>query len=113
MWFYLTALSSSDYGLFGQYYASATDRSFFCLIRNYHLYLGFYNDDLYETTVIQINTWYHVAFVYDYTLSTQMIYLNGKFDGNRTSAGPYQGLSGSIVIGKTEPAIGSSSYFSG
>lgn len=100
MWFYCTYLTNGDNGLFGQYHSQNLAQSLHYQIRNYHLHLGFYADDLEGSTMIQINTWYHVAFVYDYSSSTQQIYLNGIQDGNRSSS-PYQCTSGSIVIGKT------------
>jgi hypothetical protein len=112
MWFYCTDLTSADSGLFGQYHDSVTDQSLHYPIRNYKLYMGFFGDDLLGSTTIQINTWYHVAFVYDLPSSTQKIYLNGKLDGNRSSF-PYQGTSGSIVIGKTEQILNYPNYFSG
>jgi hypothetical protein len=74
--------------------------------------MGFFNNDLAGSTSIQTNTWYHVAFVYDYSLSKQIIYLNGVLDANR-SAAPNQGTSGAIVIGKTEETLGLPNYFSG
>lgn len=55
-------------------------------------------DDMPGTTVIAINRWYHVAFVYDYPTSRQSLYLNGILEGNRIS-GLYQGTSGPITIG--------------
>ncbi len=112
LWFYWTALSNADYGFFGQYYAPATDQSLHLMIRNYVLYLGFFNDDLSGATSLKTNTWYHAAFVYDYSNSTQRIYLNGEIDGTRAS-GPYKGISGSIVIGKSEQILGTPNYFSG
>lgn len=112
MWFYSTALTSADYGFFGQYYAPTTDKSLHFIIRNYVLLMAFFSDDLTGRTTIQINTWYHVAFVYDYPTSTQKIYLNGKLEGSRSS-NPYQGLSGATVIGKTEQVPGTPNYFNG
>ena len=55
-------------------------------------------DDLAGTTIIAVNRWYHVAFVYDYTTSRQSLYLNGILEGSRIS-GPYQGTTGPITIG--------------
>ncbi len=112
LWFYWTTLSSADFGFFGQYYAPTTDQSLHLIIRNYALYMGFWADDLSTSTVLKTNIWYHAAFVYDYSSSTQTIYLNGQIDGNRSSA-PYQGRSGSIVIGMTEQVPGAPEYFSG
>lgn len=42
IWFYLTSLSSGDYGLFGQCQTTSMDKCLMYLIRNYHIYLGFY-----------------------------------------------------------------------
>ena len=112
IWFYPTELTSSYHGLFGQHYGTATDQSLHCKIRSYAMYFGFWGDDLPGSTTIQINTWYHVAFVFNCSALTQKIYLNGMLDASRQSS-YYQGLSGSIVIGKTEENPGNPAYFSG
>jgi hypothetical protein len=57
-----------------------------------------------RTTVITINKWYHVDFVYDYTVSTQFLYLNGILQSNR-SATPYLGKTGSIAIGAVKNPV--------
>lgn len=112
LWFYWTGTTGNDFGLFGQCQLAATSRSLHYQIRNFLLQLAFFADDLMGSTTIQSNVWYHVAFVYDYPTSTQMIYLNGRLDGIRTSM-VYQGTSGDIVIGKTEQVPGTPNYFSG
>jgi hypothetical protein len=112
IWFYSTSLTSNNSGLFGQYYVTTTNQSLHCLIQQNIVSFGFYADNLIGSRVIQINTWYHVAFVFDYSLLTKKIYLNGILDGNQNSS-YYQGLNGSIVIGKTEEVPGYSQYFSG
>ena len=113
MWFNSDQLTMDDYGLFGQCDSPSLDHSLHYVIRNFNLHLGFYNDDLSSLTLIEINSWYHVAFVYDYPTSNQIIYLNGKIDCYQRSLGPYEGTSGSIVIGKVEQSPGSPHYFSG
>ena len=113
MWFFSTDTSGYAYGLFGQCDTAATDKSLHYIIRSSLFLLGFYADDLQSLTTIQINTWYHVAFVYDYSSSTQYIYRDGMLDGQRTSKSPYQGMSGSIDIGKVEIVPGGSYYFYG
>ena len=55
-------------------------------------------DDTVGLTSIWINQWYHVAFVYDYALSVQFIYLNGILENARRS-NAYQGTIGDIFIG--------------
>ncbi|CAF0952846.1 unnamed protein product [Adineta steineri] len=112
MWFYLTELTSSAYGLFGQYYDTATDQSLHCKIYNDAMYFGFWGDDLQGSTAVQANTWYHAAFVFNYLTSTRTIYLNGILDTSGSSS-YYQGVSGSIVIGKTEENPGIPYYFAG
>lgn len=72
--------------------------------------MGFTFDDVYGLTTLSINTWYHIAFVYDYTTRTQSIYLQGVLENSKTSSGPYQGQNGSIVIGSSYL---SSSLFNG
>ena len=112
MWFYATSLTTGDSALFGQFYAQATDQTLHYVIRINKLHLGFYGDDLTDTNVIQTNTWYHVAFVYDYPSLTQMIYLNGRLDGSHSSSGPYKGISGDITIGRTDSKL-TPEYFDG
>jgi hypothetical protein len=41
------------------------------------------------------------AFVYDYPLRTQMIYIDGVLDASRASAGPYLGISGLVLLRST------------
>ena len=63
--------------------------------------MGFTLDDLIGLTTLSINTWYHVAYVYDYSSETQSVYLQGVLDNSKTSAGPYQGQNGSMYIGSS------------
>jgi hypothetical protein len=65
-------------------------------------------DDLIGATSLTINTWYHVAYVYDYSNKLQSIYLQGVLDGTKTSSGPYQGQNGSTIIGSSQ--LSSSSF---
>jgi hypothetical protein len=67
-------------------------------------------DDLTGTTILSTNRWYHVAFVYDYSTSTQYLYLNGLLEGSGSS-GTYQGASRDMIIGAvyTDPT----DFFSG
>ena len=112
MWFYLTDLDYDDHGLFGQHEASATCQSLHLIVRNTQLRMGFYGDDLPGSTYLTTNKWYHAAFVYDYSLSTQYIYLNGYLDSNRASSS-YKGMSGSITIGMTQQDSVHQFYFPG
>ncbi|CAF3828348.1 unnamed protein product, partial [Adineta steineri] len=100
MWIYPTSLNTSvAYALFAQRDYSGTDHLLHLIIQNNRLYMGFFSDDLACSTALSTNTWYHVAFVYDYRSRSQMAYLNGNQDCHRSPAGPFMGASGAINIG--------------
>lgn len=48
IWFYPTTLTSGDYGLFGQCQTTSMDLCLTLIIRNYHVYLGFYSGELFH-----------------------------------------------------------------
>ncbi|CAF1223117.1 unnamed protein product [Rotaria sp. Silwood1] len=68
---------------------------------------GFYNDDVIGAAFLAepSTKWYHIAFVYDYSLMKQSIYFNGVLDGTTWGSaplsGPYKGTTGSVMIGRT------------
>ncbi len=71
--------------------------------------MGFYSNDLdTPTNVIQDNTWYHLAFWYDFEAQNRKIYVNGV-QAAQASAAPFLGASGNTVIG----SWASSQYFNG
>ncbi|CAF0903596.1 unnamed protein product [Adineta steineri] len=113
MWIYPTILISGElFGLFTQYDKSSKDHSLQMMIRGLQLTLDFYGGGINGATSLTTNTWYHVAFVYDYPSKTQIIYLNGYQDGSHSPAGPYLGRSGSINIGMYQDSS-SYNYFDG
>jgi hypothetical protein len=48
---------------------------------------------------LNLNLWYHIADVYDRSTSKEIIYLNGKQDGSRTSSNSYIGNASKITFG--------------
>ncbi|CAF0829137.1 unnamed protein product [Rotaria sp. Silwood1] len=88
---------------------SCQDQCLYLIIRSHKMYMGFMLDDVIGSTSLSTNTWYHVAYVYDYSSQTQSIYLQGVLDGTQTSAGPYQGQNGSIFIGSS--VLSSNSFY--
>ncbi|CAF2944210.1 unnamed protein product, partial [Rotaria sp. Silwood2] len=102
MWIYATALAIGEYGLFSQSQQLSINLNLHCVIRSYRMYMGFYANDVNSTTNIAINTWYHVAFVYNYPLRQQILYLNGVKVGLHSSAGPLVITSGPIAIGAAD-----------
>jgi hypothetical protein len=65
------------------------------------------------TTILNTNTWYHVAMVYD---GTNLVgYINGVLDGSRTLSGALQTTDNPLRIGAYAPINGTTSkaYFNG
>ena len=75
--------------------------------------MGFSLNDIAGVTTLAVNTWYHVAFVYNYDTMQQIIYLNGVQDRISSSSQPYQGQSGVTQIGVLQSALSQSTYFNG
>ena len=67
-------------------------------------------DDLSGTTTLLTDRWYHVAFVYDYSISTQLLYLDGNLESSQIS-NKYQGASRTLTIGAVK--TGPTDFFSG
>jgi hypothetical protein len=102
-WIYPTIMSG-DRGIFGQCQCSTcTNQCMYLIIRTNHLYIGFTSNELSGTTILSINTWYHIAFVYNYQIQQQILYLNGVQEAIKSNAAQsYQGKNGSIQIGSTQ-----------
>ena len=47
------------------------------MLRNGYVYGSFFYDDISGGTLLQANQWQHIAFTYDYSSQTQLVYLNG------------------------------------
>ncbi|CAF4635471.1 unnamed protein product, partial [Didymodactylos carnosus] len=82
-------------------------------IRSSKLYVGFYYDDTAAGTTLELNQWYHVSFVYDYSIKKQYVYLNGILDGANTPAEPFKGSVGNLTIGRNLVLRTPLNYFDG
>jgi hypothetical protein len=82
-----------------QYQADSTDKSLCIAIQDTKPYFGFYADDLVGNTILNPNTWYHIAFVYNSWTNYKLIYVDGALDASGPSLRPYQGSSGDTTIG--------------
>ena len=104
---------SGDRGIFGQCQCSTcANQCLYFICRGSRLYIDFTLNDLWSTTTLAVNTWYHVAFVYNYQTQQQILYVNGVPDGIKSNAASYQGVNASIQIGATL-AFGTTNFFSG
>ncbi len=86
------------------------------MIRNKLTYFAFWGNDCTNSTIVSINQWHHFAFVYDYTIRTQYIYLNGQLECTHGSSRPFMGNSGALIIGAIKhsfSATTATSYWTG
>ena len=111
-WIYSTT-NTLDRGIFSQCQCTTcSNQCLFLMIRGGRLYAGFTLNDLTGATAILINTWYHIAFVYNYLTQQQILYLNGVQEAILSNSQAYQGTNGSIQIG-TVQVYGVTSFFTG
>jgi hypothetical protein len=111
-WIYSTTLVG-DRGIFGQCQCSTCpNQCFFFICRNGRLFVGFTFNDLSGTINMAVNTWYHVAFVYNSQTQQQILYVNGVQDSINNNVSAYQGKNGSIQIGSTQ-VYSATNYFTG
>ena len=102
-WIYIPNLQSSiEYPVAGQCQSLVTDQCLHLLVKNARLHVGFYNDGLTGTKSLTSSRWYHSAFVFNDTTGRQYVYLDGVLDSSRRSNHCYQGIQGSLTIGKSE-----------
>ncbi|CAM4922244.1 unnamed protein product, partial [Rotaria socialis] len=80
----------SDNAIFGQCQQTVQDECLHIIVRNQYIYLGFFADDISGVTLLSANTWYHMGYVYDYSTTTQYVYVNGVLDVSGSPKGPYQ-----------------------
>ncbi|CAF2115882.1 unnamed protein product [Rotaria magnacalcarata] len=100
LWIYSIINNTNDYGIFSQCQCSTcTNQCFYLIIRSFHLFVSFKNINLISNTILISNTWYHIAFIYDYNTKTQILYINGIQDNINLNPNSYQITSGSIEIG--------------
>ncbi len=61
------------------------------LIRSGKPMLSFWNDDCESSNLLNVSTWAHLAYVYDYTTNMMTLYVNGYLDTNCAAVSPFQG----------------------
>ncbi|CAM4750738.1 unnamed protein product [Rotaria magnacalcarata] len=111
-WIYSTVVTG-DNGIMGQCdCTSCENKCFFFLIRSSKLYVGFTLNDINGLTTLTVNTWYHIAFVYDSVTKKQVLYLNGVQDNVKSSASAYQGANGTFTVGSATFST-STKFFNG
>ncbi|CAF4212978.1 unnamed protein product [Rotaria socialis] len=107
--------SSQTMNFYQLSWAISYDMELFLQTKNNLLCFGFYGDDTSGSTTILTNTWYHVAWVFDYTNRIRHIYLNGYISATTTNTG-YLNVANRVVSVGSCPIGGSSPaqvYYSG
>jgi hypothetical protein len=112
-WIYPTGFpNSQDHSILGLCPSASAHQCLYLTIRNngssYYLYMGFYGDDCQGNTVVSLNKWIHVAFVFNIVTLTQSIYFNGVLDNSCNVSAPMMAITGSVTIGNI-PGIVSTS----
>ncbi|CAF0839620.1 unnamed protein product [Adineta steineri] len=86
-WLFITALSNkTTYSIFSLCYQMATNQCLILGIRQSYLYMSFFPDQCSGVTQLKLNTWIHVAFVFDLSTLTKLIYLNGVLENSCSSS---------------------------
>lgn len=76
-WIYPLAVYITDMIIYSQTNASLAYQYMWMMLRNGKNYGAFFADDVTGPTVFQVNQWQHIAFTYNYSTRTQVVYVNG------------------------------------
>ena len=105
-WINPYSLPTNDRGMIGQCQSMNASRCLHLTLRSGKVRMSFFSNACDGTKILSINTWYHLAFVYDYSRTSQTIYIDGIIECNRTSAPPLQVFNSTftpMTIGYTSP----------
>jgi len=99
----------------GMCQSTTTQLCLYLMIRQNSTYFAFWNDDCWSSLIVQINQWHHFGFVYDYSVQTQYVYLDGYLTCTHPSAAPFLATSGAITFGAINDTGGAtpSSFWTG
>ena len=89
-----------DQSVFSQYQASSANQGLHYRISGAGgLRMGFYSNDLdLPAGTVRVDTWYHLAFWYDFENQYRKVYVNGELAGEGTAT-PYLGTAGDTLVG--------------
>ena len=102
-WLYVTGLPNPvDHCIVALCFNTAPNQCLHINIHNGKFYFGFYFNDLPGNTMIQLDQWMHVAFIFDLTTLSQYIYVNGILEVQGTVTSCLLFTSGNFTIGLNE-----------
>jgi len=89
-----------DQSVFSQYQASSANQGLHYRITSAGVVrMGFYSNDLdLPAGTVQVGTWYHLTFWYDFDGQNRKVYINGELAGEGAAA-PYLGTAGDTLVG--------------
>jgi hypothetical protein len=105
-------MNNNYFALFSHCQFNNNNKCLHTAIVNGSIYLGFFGDDLPGQIRMNSSQWYHVAYVYNRSISKQLVYLNENLDGNRNSSNPYAGNTSQIILGPL-PTFGGTQFHNG
>ncbi|CAF4933523.1 unnamed protein product [Rotaria sp. Silwood1] len=104
-------LYSTNYGIFIQCQCSTCrNQCFYLIIRSFHLFVSLKNNDLISNIILISNTWYHIAFIYNYNIEEQILYINEIQDNIKLNTNSYQITNGIIEIGASKIGLIKNSF---
>ena len=92
-------LETKDASMLGMCQALKISHCMHLVVRNNVSYFGLYSNDCSGSKKVTPYEWHHFAFVYDYSSTTEYLYLDGILDCYKTPAVPFLATEGNITIG--------------
>ena len=96
---FATVSKGLDNAVFGHGSYGPTNNGLHLGERNSRVYFGFYSNDTSGNIALSANTWYNIAWVFNYSTKLKQIYVNGVFDTSGGTAG-YGGTGTNTEIGR-------------
>lgn len=75
------------------------NKALVCQLRNGVPMIGFYYNDTCASKRVDLNTWSHLVFAYDFDAKEQMVYMDGELVGKRSPSEPLVG-NYDVVLGE-------------
>lgn len=114
-WIYSTITPTGDSQYVGHCYHATPSKCMVFMTRNDQMLFAFWYDDVFGSTYIAANRWYHMAFVYDITANRKSIYLDGVLEGSQNTGGPLAASTANFTFGcrTTDGCNTFTSFFTG
>ena len=105
-WIYPYSFAGGDRGMIGQCQSSTPNQCLHLTLRAGKVRMSFFSNACNGIKTLTVNAWYHLAFVYDYSRASQMIFIDGVVECNRSNSTALQVTNVTFIpmtIGYTSP----------